>query len=177
MNIIKSLFAFLVMLVATLLTASDAQAFALGNHAGGFFLGTLDCNEENKPSTRNLCRENGWLNYDTLSGCSVATNKTGINFVGSGSGRGSSFLGNSKTGAIGLKSSPNQLNKLIKQGNSPAGLKRVDVGKVKGEQTHIHFNDKGGSALNIDGTWKHGGTTLTNKQSKWLKANGWTLPQ
>jgi hypothetical protein len=74
MNIIKSLFAFLIMLVATLLTASHAQAFALGNHAGGFFLGTLDCTEENKPSTRNLCRENGWLNYDTLSGCSVATN-------------------------------------------------------------------------------------------------------
>jgi hypothetical protein len=75
MNIIKSLFAFLVMLVATLFTASHAQAFALGNHAGGFFLGTLDCTEINKPSTRNLCRENGWLNYDTLSGCSVATNK------------------------------------------------------------------------------------------------------
>jgi hypothetical protein len=73
MNIIKSLFAFLVMLVATLFTASHAQAFALGNHAGGFFLGTLDCTEINKPSTRNLCRENGWLNYDTLSGCSVAT--------------------------------------------------------------------------------------------------------
>jgi hypothetical protein len=75
MNIIKSLFAFIVMLVATLFTASHAQAFALGNHAGGFFLGTLDCTEVNKPSTRNLCRENGWLNYDTLSGCSVATNK------------------------------------------------------------------------------------------------------
>ena len=75
MNIIKSLFAFLVMLVATLFTASHAQALALGNHAGGFFLGTLDCTEVNKPSTRNLCRENGWLNYDTLSGCSVATNK------------------------------------------------------------------------------------------------------
>ena len=43
MNQIKSLFAFLFMLVATLFTASDAQAFALGNHVGGFFLGTLDC--------------------------------------------------------------------------------------------------------------------------------------
>ena len=75
MNIIKSLFAFLVMLVATLFTASHAQAFALGNHAGGFFLGTLDCTEENNSSTHNLCRKNGWLNYDTLSGCSVATNK------------------------------------------------------------------------------------------------------
>ena len=73
MNIIKSLFAFLFMLVATLFTASDTQAFALGNHAGGFFLGTLDCTEENDSSSRNLCRENGWLNYDTLSGSSVAT--------------------------------------------------------------------------------------------------------
>ena len=73
MNIIKSLFAFLIMLVATLFTASHAQAFAIGNHAGGFFLGTLDCNEENDSSPRNLYRENGWLNYDTLSGYSVAT--------------------------------------------------------------------------------------------------------
>jgi hypothetical protein len=40
-NPIKSLFALLFMLVATLFTASDAQAFALGNHAGGFFSGTL----------------------------------------------------------------------------------------------------------------------------------------
>lgn len=79
MNIIKSLFAFLFMLVATLFTASDTQAFALGNHAGGFFLGTLDCTEENDSSSRNLCRENGWLNYDTLSGSSVAT-KTPLNF-------------------------------------------------------------------------------------------------
>jgi hypothetical protein len=75
MNIIKSLFAFLVMLVATLLTASHAQAFALENHAGGFFLGTLDCAGLDGLGTRNPCRENGWLNYDTLSGCSVATNK------------------------------------------------------------------------------------------------------
>ena len=78
MNIIKSLFAFLVMLVATLLTASHAQAFALGNHAGGFFLGTLDCAGLNGLGTRNLSRENGWLNYDTLSGCSVATNKADV---------------------------------------------------------------------------------------------------
>ena len=63
------------MLVATLFTASDAQAFALGNHAGGFFLGTLDCAGVDDSGTRNPCRENGWLNYDTLSGYCVAANK------------------------------------------------------------------------------------------------------
>ena len=76
MNQIKSLFAFLFILVATLFTASDAQAFALGNHAGGFFSGTLDCAGVDDSVTRNPCRENGWLNYDTLSGYCVAANKT-----------------------------------------------------------------------------------------------------
>ena len=77
MNQIKSLFAFLFILVATLFTASDAQAFALGNHAGGFFLGTLDCAGVDDSGTRNPCRENGWLNYDTLSGYCVATRDCG----------------------------------------------------------------------------------------------------
>ena len=75
MNLLKSLLAFLFVFVSTLFTASDAQAFALGNHVGGFFLGTLDCAESETSGTRDLCRENGWLNYDTLSGCAVATNK------------------------------------------------------------------------------------------------------
>ena len=71
--------------------------------------------------------------------------------------------------------SPNQMNQAIQRGNAPAGLRRVDRGKIPGEQTHIHLND--GSALNMDGTWKHGGTTLTNDQSKWLEANGWVIPR
>ena len=79
MNQIKSLFAFRFMLVATLFTASDAQAFALGNHVGGFFLGTLDCAGVDDAGTRNPCLENGWLNYDTLSGYCVAANKGGLN--------------------------------------------------------------------------------------------------
>jgi len=70
--------------------------------------------------------------------------------------------------------SPNQLNQAIKRGQAPAGLKRVDVGKVKGEQIHVHFDN--GAALNIDGTWKHGSATLTNAQTKWLRGQGWTPP-
>jgi hypothetical protein len=71
--------------------------------------------------------------------------------------------------------SPNQLNNDIKQGNAPKGVDRVDVGKVKGEQTHVHFDDD--SALNKDGTWKHGERDLTRAQEKWLVQNGWNLPK
>ncbi len=70
--------------------------------------------------------------------------------------------------------SPNQINKLVGKGNAPKGLDRVDVGKIKGEQTHIHFDD--GAALNMNGTWKHGSTTLTKAQKEFLVKNGWKLP-
>jgi hypothetical protein len=60
--------------------------------------------------------------------------------------------------------SPNQLNNEIKQGKAPKDVERVDVGKVKGEQTHAHFKD--GSALNKDGTWKHGESTLSRANQK-----------
>jgi hypothetical protein len=70
--------------------------------------------------------------------------------------------------------SANQMNQAIKRGQAPSGFKRVDLGKVKGEKMHVHFDD--GSALNIDGTWKHGRSTLTTEQSKWLREHGWTPP-
>ncbi|WP_146171865.1 hypothetical protein [Pseudoduganella armeniaca] len=71
--------------------------------------------------------------------------------------------------------SPNQLNKEIKQGKAPKDVERVDVGKVKGEQTHAHFKD--GSTLNKDGTWKHGDSNLSRATQKWLENNGWKLPK
>jgi len=71
--------------------------------------------------------------------------------------------------------SPNQLNNEIRQGRAPSGIDRVDIGKVKGEQTHVHFFDD--SALNMDGTWKHGGRTLSRDQKIWLTENGWKLPK
>lgn len=43
----------------------------------------------------------------------------------------------------------------------------------KGEQPHVHFKD--GSALNKDGTWKHGHGKLTNEQKQYLKQNGWDI--
>jgi hypothetical protein len=70
--------------------------------------------------------------------------------------------------------SVNQLNEEIKRGKAPRGITRVDRGKVYGEQDHIHFVDR--SALNRDGTWKHGGTNITKEQAEWLRNNGWRLP-
>jgi RHS repeat-associated protein len=71
--------------------------------------------------------------------------------------------------------SPNQLNKQIKKGLAPKGIDRIDTGKVKGEQTHAHFDN--GAALNQDGGWKHGSSELTNAQRSWLQSNGWNIPK
>ncbi|MFY9179891.1 MAG: RHS repeat-associated core domain-containing protein, partial [Venatoribacter sp.] len=80
-----------------------------------------------------------------------------------------------KLGITGGKSKQSQMNQQIYRGQAPRGIKRVDPGKVKGEQEHVHFDN--GSALNKDGTWKHGGSNLTSKQKEWLKNNDWTLPK
>lgn len=71
--------------------------------------------------------------------------------------------------------SPNQLNNEIRRGQAPRSIRRVDTAKTYGEQTHVHLSD--GSALNIDGTWKHGATSLSNATRAWLVRGGWRLPQ
>lgn len=68
----------------------------------------------------------------------------------------------------------NQMNEQINKGQAPKGIKRIDQGLVKGEQTHAHLEK--GSAINIDGTLKHGdGKEMTVAIKKWLKGNGWKL--
>lgn len=68
----------------------------------------------------------------------------------------------------------NQMNTQIKKGQAPKGVKRIDKPLVKGEQIHAHL-DKG-SAINIDGTLKHGnGKEITSAIKNWLKGNGWDL--
>jgi hypothetical protein len=69
---------------------------------------------------------------------------------------------------------PNQMDQQRKRGQAPSSVTRVDKGKVPGEKNHVHFDD--GSAINSDGTWKHGGRQLTNKEKKWLTDNGWKVP-
>ena len=78
------------------------------------------------------------------------------------------------TGALGRGLTPNQMNQAIFRNQAPKGIVRIDTPKVPGEQLHATFDD--GSALNVDGSWKHGGVTLTNAQRAWLSDNGWTVP-
>jgi hypothetical protein len=51
----------------------------------------------------------------------------------------------------------------------------VDKARFPYEKDQVHFKD--GSALNYDGTWKHGWRALTNAEKQWLTSNGWTLPK
>ena len=70
--------------------------------------------------------------------------------------------------------SVNQMNEEIKKGKAPKGVDRIDRPKIEGEQIHAHFNK--GSAINIDGSLKHGtGKELTQAITKWLRKNGWKI--
>lgn len=102
---------------------------------------------------------------------------------GAEAGYGFGILGNNFSNPVsyakgtggGAQGSVNQMNKQIRTGKAPVGVRRVDRGSpALHEQPHVHFDD--GSALNVDGTWKHGGTTLTRRQERWLIRHGWTLP-
>ena len=65
----------------------------------------------------------------------------------------------------------NILQKDIEKGKAPKSINRYDIGKGKHEKPHVHFKD--GNALNQDGTWKHGGRKLTNKEKKFLEKYDW----
>jgi RHS repeat-associated protein len=73
------------------------------------------------------------------------------------------------------KTSRNQLQKQVERGKAPKTVDRVDPGIGPNEQDHVHFTD--GSALNEDGTWKHGGRPLTNAETEWIQQNGWNTPK
>jgi hypothetical protein len=63
--------------------------------------------------------------------------------------------------------SVNKMNQEILKDQVSSNVKRVDVGNpTLHDKPHVHFTDK--SALNIDGTWKHG-----ENQYQMLKTNGY----
>lgn len=94
----------------------------------------------------------------------VACRVAGPGGGGGGSGRGSAG-----------RTSPNQMNQQVQRGQAPDTVDRVDSARFPHEQPHIEFKD--GNALNIDGTWKHGGRALTNTEANWITSNGWSLPR
>ena len=69
----------------------------------------------------------------------------------------------------------NQMNSAIRRGQAPGGIKRVDTGKVKGEQDNVHFDD--GAALNRDGSWKHATRKLTRSEREFLEQSGFKVPK
>ena len=77
------------------------------------------------------------------------------------------------------RKSDNQMRMEVRKGKSPRNIDRVDKenlridGSVK-DKTHVHFKD--GSALNKDGTWKHGFRELTNAEKSWLRKFYWRIP-
>ncbi len=74
--------------------------------------------------------------------------------------------------------SSNQMQKEVERGQAPKTIERVDKGVDRPgltEKPHIHLDD--GSAINNDGTWKHGGRALTEAEKQWILKSGWKLPQ
>ncbi len=74
------------------------------------------------------------------------------------------------------KKSVNQMNQDLR--SHPAGrtIDRIDPACPERFDRFIHAHFKDGSALYINGEWKHGSKKLTNVEKEWLQENGWTLP-
>jgi hypothetical protein len=92
----------------------------------------------------------------------------------------SNLLTQSRDGdSAGVKpKSSNQMQKEVERGQAPKTIERVDKGVDRPglkEKPHIHLED--GSALNNDGTWKHGGRPLTEAEKRWILQSGWKLPK
>jgi hypothetical protein len=71
--------------------------------------------------------------------------------------------------------SVNQMNQEIQQGRAPRSIKRIDPANPERYDRFIHAHFDDGSALYINGEWKHGSKKLTNAEKEWLKKNGWNI--
>ncbi|HEV2970489.1 MAG TPA: hypothetical protein VGY55_10895 [Pirellulales bacterium] len=71
---------------------------------------------------------------------------------------------------------PSQAASMVRKGQGAQGIHRIDPPRVAGEQWHAHLGSGAGStAINIDGTWKLGRGTLTEKQADFLRDAGWNV--
>lgn len=82
-----------------------------------------------------------------------------------------------------LAESANHINIRITRGQTHEIFNRLDTPNytqnnytLHGEQIHMHFNDNSRSALNIDGTWKHGGFEIPHDACDQLINWGFLLP-
>ncbi len=71
---------------------------------------------------------------------------------------------------------PRQAAEMVRRGQGPRGIDRIDAPRTTAEQWHAHLAPGQGSpAINHDGTWKHGPGTLTNPQARFLRGAGWNV--
>ena len=82
-----------------------------------------------------------------------------------------------------LKEDANNINTQIRRHQTHRIFKRLDIPHIvengvflHGEQIQMHFNDRDESALNIDGTWKHGGFKIPREAHEILEEWGFLLP-
>jgi len=70
---------------------------------------------------------------------------------------------------------PSQAANIVRRGQGPKGIHRIDSPRIPGEQWHAHLGPGEGSpAVNMDGTWKHD-NGLTEKQREFLRSAGWAV--
>ena len=73
--------------------------------------------------------------------------------------------------------------KQVQKGQAPDGVDRVDIPKtdpngkpLHGQQPHAHVTtNKKKSAINQDGSLKHGNGSITETIKNWLQSHGWKL--
>ncbi len=74
-----------------------------------------------------------------------------------------------------LATGVNQMRQQVQKGLAPESVVRVEYATENGTpKAHVHF--EGGSSIYQDGTWRHGWKKLSSAEKKWLKTNGWGLP-
>ena len=83
--------------------------------------------------------------------------------------------GGSADGGSSRRSAAGNMQKQVERGQAPRSVDRVDRARFPYEKDQVYFKD--GSALNYDGTWKHGGRTITSVEAGWLTQNGWVVPK
>jgi len=75
-KVFQSLVAFLILFVACMCAATETHAFTLKNASGDFFSAALDLAPYNGPSVTESIGENWGYDYESMSGCLLATKKT-----------------------------------------------------------------------------------------------------
>jgi hypothetical protein len=69
------------------------------------------------------------------------------------------------------------LQKAARKGRAPKEIDRVDIPKLDpngnpiwGQKPHVHYKEFPKRAFNLDGTWKHGEGTISNKIIEWINS-------